>query len=52
MAMNFKVFEDKQHVADYAGDIIRKQFNNNPTTIAGFHLNKDSAPVLDELKIS
>ena len=22
------------------------------TTIAGFHLNKDSAPVLDELKIS
>ena len=50
MAMNFKVFEDKQHAADYAGDIIRKQFNNNPTTIAGFHLNKDSAPVLDELK--
>ena len=28
MAMNFKVFEDKQHAADYAGDI-RKQFNNN-----------------------
>ena len=52
MAMNFKVFEDKQHAADYAGDIIRKQFNNNPTTIAGFHLNKDSAPVLDELKKS
>ena len=23
MAMNFKVFEDKQHAADYAGDIIR-----------------------------
>ena len=51
MAMNFKVFEDKQHAADYAGDIIRNNLTIT-TTIAGFHLNKDSAPVLDELKIS
>ena len=47
MAMNFKVFNDVEHV-EYR-DIIRKQFNNNPTTIAGIHLTKD-APVLDELK--
>ena len=39
MAMNFKVFNDVEHV-EYT-DIIRKQFNNNPTTIAGIHLTKD-----------
>ena len=50
MAMNFKVFDNSQLVAEYAADIIRKQFNNNPTTIAGFHLDTDRAPVLDELK--
>ncbi|MCQ9278152.1 6-phosphogluconolactonase [Staphylococcus borealis] len=50
MAMNFKVFNDVEHVAEYTADIIRKQFNNNPTTIAGIHLSKDAAPVLDELK--
>lgn len=50
MAMNFKVFEDKQRVAEYTADILRKQFNNNPMTIAGVHLTKDHAPVLDELK--
>ena len=44
MAMNFKVFDNNERVAEYA-DIIRKQFNNNPTTIAGFHLDKDQAPV-------
>ena len=50
MAMNFKVFENKDQVAEYSADIIRKQFNNNPTTIAGFHLNKEASPVLDMLK--
>ena len=35
MAMNFKVFNDVEHVAS-TQDIIRKQFNNNPTTIAEF----------------
>ena len=50
MAMNFKVFKDKDTAAIYAADIIRKQFNNNPTTIAGFHLSGEEAPVLDYLK--
>ena len=40
MAMNFKVFNDVEHVVS-TRDIIRKQFNNNPTTIAGIHLTKD-----------
>ena len=39
MAMNFKVFNDVEHVAEYTADIIRKQFNNNPTTI-GNSFNK------------
>ena len=50
MAMNFKVLENERIVAEYAADILRKQFNNNPTTIAGVHLSNDDAPVLDELK--
>lgn len=50
MAMNFKVLENEKVVAEYAADILRKQFNNNPTTIAGVHLSNDNAPVLDELK--
>ena len=50
MAMNFKVLENEQVVAEHAADILRKQFNNNPTTIAGVHLSSDNAPVLDELK--
>ncbi|WP_436854221.1 6-phosphogluconolactonase [Staphylococcus caeli] len=50
MAMNFKIFENEQVVAEYAADILRKQFNNNPTTIAGVHLSSENAPVLDELK--
>ena len=50
MAMNFKVLENGKSVAEYAADILRKQFNNNPTTIAGIHLSNDNAPVLDELK--
>ena len=50
MAMNFKVLENERVVAEYAADILRKQFNNNPTTIAGVHLANDNAPVLDELK--
>ncbi|WP_214268439.1 sugar phosphate isomerase family [Staphylococcus pseudoxylosus] len=50
MAMNFKVLENEKVVAEYAADILRKQFNNNPTTIAGVHLASDNAPVSDELK--
>ncbi len=48
MAMNFKVFDNSQLVAEYAADIIRRP--RIPTTIAGFHLDTDQAPVLDELK--
>lgn len=50
MAMNFKILENEKSVAEYAADILRKQFNNNPTTIAGIHLSNDNVPVLDELK--
>ncbi|MGV3244312.1 6-phosphogluconolactonase [Staphylococcus sp. 11261D007BR] len=50
MAMNFKVLKDTEAVAVYTADILRKQFNSNPTTIAGIHLNKEAAPVLDTLK--
>ncbi|MCG7340337.1 glucosamine-6-phosphate isomerase [Staphylococcus sp. ACRSN] len=50
MAMNFKILKDENIVAEYTADILRKQFNNNPTTIAGLHLSKDNSPVLDELK--
>ena len=50
MAMNFKVLENEHVVAEYVADILRKQFNNNQTTIAGLHLAKENAPVLDELK--
>ena len=49
MAMNFKVFDNSEKVAEYTADILRKQFNNNPTTIAGFHLSKEHASVFDEL---
>lgn len=50
MAMNFKVFETADKVARYSADIIRKQFNNNPTTIMGVHLKDEEAPVLEDLK--
>ena len=40
MAMNFKVFENKEQVAEYAADVIRKQFNNDPTTIADYDNNE------------
>lgn len=50
MAMNFKILENEKSVAEYAADILRKQFNNNPTTIADIHLSNDNAPILDELK--
>lgn len=50
MAMNFKILKNENIVAEYTADILRKQFNNNPTTIAGVHLSKDNSPVLDELK--
>ncbi|UXR53494.1 glucosamine-6-phosphate isomerase [Staphylococcus simulans] len=50
MAMNFKVFPTADKAARYSADIIRKTFNNNPTTIMGVHLADDNAPVLEDLK--
>ena len=44
MAMNFKVLENERIVAEYAADILRKQFNNNPTTIAGCLLYTSPSP--------
>ena len=45
MAMNFKVLENEHVVAEYVADILRKQFNNNPTTIAGLHLAKENTSI-------
>ncbi|QLK86355.1 6-phosphogluconolactonase [Staphylococcus sp. 17KM0847] len=50
MAMNFKIFKDQETAATFAADILRKQFNNNPTTIAGVHLSHELAPVLETLQ--
>ena len=50
MAMNFKVFDNSEKVAEYTADILRKQFNNNPTTIAGFHLSKNMHQCLMNLR--
>ncbi|ANS89154.1 glucosamine-6-phosphate isomerase [Staphylococcus pseudintermedius] len=50
MAMNFKVFKDAETAATFTADILRKQLNNNPTSIVGLHLNQEEAPVLDALK--
>lgn len=45
MAMNFKIFKDQETAATFVADILRKQFSNNSTTIAGIHLEHDQAPV-------
>lgn len=50
MAMNFKVFKDAETAATFTADILRKQLNNNPTSIVGLHLNQEEAPVLYALK--
>ncbi|GGB01967.1 glucosamine-6-phosphate isomerase [Macrococcus hajekii] len=41
MAMNFKIFETEGIASQYAADIVRKQFNNNPTSIVVFALNDE-----------
>lgn len=43
MAMNFKVFKDAETAATFTADILRKQLNNNPTSIVGLHLNQEEA---------
>ncbi|UXR68948.1 MULTISPECIES: glucosamine-6-phosphate isomerase [unclassified Staphylococcus] len=52
MAMNFKIFKDQNTAATFVADILRKQFSNNPTTIAGIHLKNDDAPVNGALQIN
>lgn len=42
MAMNFKIFDSRGIAAKYAADIVRKQMNNNPTSILAFALNDES----------
>ncbi|EKU46593.1 6-phosphogluconolactonase [Staphylococcus massiliensis] len=50
MAMNFKVFGNKELTTAYVADIMRKQFNNNPTSIVGVHIQEEDMHILDELK--
>ncbi|TDM04671.1 6-phosphogluconolactonase [Macrococcus carouselicus] len=49
MAMNFKIFETEGIAAQYAADIVRKQFNNNPTSIVVFALNDEQGHFYREL---
>jgi 6-phosphogluconolactonase/glucosamine-6-phosphate isomerase/deaminase len=41
MAMNFKIFDSKGIAAKYAADLVRKQMNNNPTSILAFAMNDE-----------
>ncbi|KAA1039185.1 glucosamine-6-phosphate isomerase [Macrococcus equipercicus] len=41
MAMNFKIFDSKGIAAKYAADLVRKQMNNNPTSIIAFAMNDE-----------
>lgn len=42
MAMNFKVFDSEGIAAKYVADLVRKQMNNNPTSIMAFALNDEA----------
>ena len=41
MAMNFKIFKDKELVSIYLADILRKQVHNNPTSVMGLEMNEE-----------
>ncbi|TDM07453.1 6-phosphogluconolactonase [Macrococcus lamae] len=41
MAMNFKIFDSKGIAAKFAADLVRKQMNNNPTSIIAFAMNDE-----------
>lgn len=43
MAMNFKIFDSSGIASKYAADIVRKQMNNNPTSIMAFALNDEAS---------
>ncbi len=41
MAMNFKIYKDKELLSIYTADILRKQVHNNPTSIMALDLDED-----------
>lgn len=41
MAMNFKIFENKETFSVYIADILRKQVHNNPTSVLALEMNED-----------
>nr|WP_263312876.1 glucosamine-6-phosphate isomerase [Mammaliicoccus sp. Marseille-Q6498] len=49
MALNFKVFETKENAASYAADVVRKQFNGDPTSVVGIHLDGETTTFFDNL---
>lgn len=41
MAMNFKIFDNKETLSVYTADILRKQVHNNPTSLLALEMNQD-----------
>src|SRR5690625_6809895 len=41
MAMNFKIFDDKETFSVYIADILRKQVHNKPTSVLAVEMNED-----------
>ncbi|WP_411842253.1 6-phosphogluconolactonase [Salinicoccus sp. HZC-1] len=41
MAMNFKIYKDKELLSIYSADVLRKQVHNNPTSIMAVELDED-----------
>ena len=41
MAMNFKIFDNKENFSVYIADILRKQVHNNPTSVLAVEMNED-----------
>ncbi len=41
MAMNFKIFDNKETFSVYIADILRKQVHNNPESVLAVEMNED-----------
>lgn len=41
MAMNFKIFDNKETFSVYIADILRKQVHNNPTSLLAVEMNEE-----------
>lgn len=41
MAMNLKIFDNKENFSVYIADILRKQVHNNPTSVLAVEMNED-----------